>query len=224
MTFIDYVCIALLLLFVIAGAVKGFAKIVLRLAGYVAAVLGARFAAAPLVEYIYNRFLHEMVQEKLTTLIPSGSVGASLDEILKAIRGTLSESAYNIASFLHLLPEERTVSQSFLTVNAIETTYVQPIITKVLLIITTITLFIVFMVMINIVINISDKKLFKRKKGVVSSANRLLGGVVGLAQGVIPVGALCMLLNVIAPVTQNPGFKEMVSNSLFCSTVSEIFR
>ena len=224
MTVVDYVCIGILWLFLIAAAVKGFAKIIMRFFAFAAAAVGARFAAAPLVDFLYGRFRQATVLQKLNDLIPSGSIGASLDAILDTIRGTLSEPAYNIASFLHLLPEQGAFGDSLLSVETIEANYVQPIVTKVLVIITTVVLFTVFMIILNIAVNLIDKGLFKKKKGAVNAANRILGGIVGLAQGAIPVGVGCLLLNVIAPLTENAVFADMVGNTLFSSTIADIFR
>ena len=221
---IDYICIAVLLLFVIVAAVKGFAKIVMHFLAYVGAFLGARLASVPVSAFIYENYIQKSVLDKLSEWIPSGSVGASIDAVLSAIQASLSEQAYNIASFLHLLPEEGVFGDSLLTVESIEQSYVQPIVTKVLLIITTIVLFTVFMIILNIIVNMLDKHMFKKKKGAVNTANRILGGLIGVVQGAIPVGAGCMLLNVVAPLIDNAGFAGLVSNSLFCSTIADIFR
>ena len=224
MTLIDYICIALLLIFVIVAAVKGFAKIILHFFAYVAVGIASRYSAGPVSDFVYDKYVSKSIHAKLAELIPSGSIGASLEEVMNAVRASLSESAYNIASFLHLLPEEGRFSDSVLTVEAIENNYIQPIVTKVLVIVTTIVLFMILMIIISIIINASDKRLFKDKKNAVSTANRVLGGVVGLAQGIIPVGGICLLMNVLAPVIENDAFSDLVSNSLFCTTIAELFR
>ncbi len=223
MTLIDYICIGVLAVFVIVAAVRGFAKIILHLLAYIAAGLGARYAAIPLAELIYKMALHEPIREKLLQLFPSGSIGGSIEAVLQAIKGSLSESAYNIADFLHLLPDGNRIGESFYTVETIEETFLQPIITKVLLIITTVVLFVVFMIILNLIVNLLDKHVFKKRKGAVNVINRILGGVTGLVQGAIPVAVGCLLLNLIAPLTENSTFSQMVSNSCICSYIAGIF-
>ena len=223
MTLIDYICIAVLLIFMIVAAVKGFVRMVLHFWAYIGAAVGARFAAEPLVNLLYTKLLHEPIHDKLLSLFPSGSVGGSIDSILQAVQGTLSDSAYNIASFLHLLPDESLLKESFYSVETIEESFIQPIITKVLLIITTIVLFTVFMIILNLIVNIFDKHVLKKHKGAGSTINRILGAAAGLIQGAIPVAAACLLLNLIAPLIANEAFSDMVSNSLFCGYIAGIF-
>ena len=107
--------------------------------------------------------------------------------------------------------------------ETIEETFLQPIITKVLLIITTVVLFVVFMIILNLIVNLLDKHVFKKRKGAINAINRILGGVTGLVQGAIPVAVACLLLNLIAPLTENGTFSEMVSNSCICSYIAGIF-
>ena len=86
MTLIDFICIAVLAVFVIVAAVRGFAKIVLHFLAYIAAGLGARYAAIPLSDLIYKLALHEPIHEKLLQLFPSGSIGGSIEAVMQAIR------------------------------------------------------------------------------------------------------------------------------------------
>ena len=223
MNVIDYICIAVLLLFMIVAAVKGFAKIILHLLAYLAAGICARMAAAPVSDFLYSHVIHQAVNDKLMTLFPSGSIGGSVDQMINAIKDALPALAYNIASFLHLLPQENAFSDSLYTVQQLEESFVQPIITKVLIIITTIALFVVLMIILNMLVHFIDKKMFKDKKGAVSFTNRLLGMLFGLVQGAIPVAAVCLLLNLIAPILNQQSFADLVKNSLFCSFIAGIF-
>ena len=178
MTIIDLICFGVLLLFLIAGFIKGFAKTILHLLAYVAAGFAARFASEPLTGLIYDKAIHEPVHSKLMELFPSGSIGGSMDSVLQAIRNSMSESAYKIADFLHLLPDESWLGDSFYSVEKIEESFLQPIITKVLLIVTTIALFLLLMIILNMIVKLIDKLIFKKKKGVVNSINRFFGGAV----------------------------------------------
>lgn len=223
MTVIDYICIAVLLLFVVVAAIRGFAKVILRMLAVMGAAVLSRLAAAPLSDLIYAQVLHTPIQHKLYELFPSGSIGGSLDSILGALESSLPEPVYNIASFLHMLPEGSLLGDSFYTVQTIEQTYVQPIITKVLLIITSIVLFAVLSIIFGLIVSFIDKQIIKKRKGAVKTVNRILGGVIGLVQGIIPVGVGCMLLNVVAPVTENTQFADLVSHSYFCNLIAGIF-
>lgn len=222
MTIIDFVCIGVMILFLIAGFIKGFAKTILHLLAYVAAGFAAKFASVPVSDLIYEKAVHEPVHSKLMEMFPSGSIGGSVGEVLKAIQNSMSESAYKIATFLHLLPDESKLENSIYTVDKIEETFLQPIITKVLLIVTTIALFVVLMIILSMIVKLIDKLIFKKKKGVVNSVNRFFGGVLGLVQGAIPVLAACMLMNLIAPIIGIAPFSDMVSRSLLCSFVAGI--
>ena len=220
MNTIDIICCALLVIFALIGFKNGLAKSLLRFAGNIFAAVIARAAAGPVAEYVYESFLRERVIQKMNELFPSGVVTVSLDEQIKAIRESIPEGAYAIAKFFDYIPETLVTGKSVLSVSEAETAYLQPILTKVLVIITIIALFIILSVILFILANIINKYCFEKNKSSINKTNRVFGGIFGIVRGLIPIAVCCLILNVVSPLIQNDTLTGLVTGSLFCSFIA----
>ena len=221
MNVLDFVFIGLLVLFGIAGYRRGMAKVLMRLGATAISLIVARIAAVPLSEYIYNIRIHGIVAEKLNAWLPEGSVGGSLEALVESILNALPEGTEQIVDYLHLLPVES--GESLYTVAQIENDYVQPIITKVVVLITTVVLFTLFSFILMMIVNAIDNHYFKENHNVIGTINRIGGAVIGFVRGVIPVGIIAVAMNLIAPLLSDQGFTDLVSGSYFCSLLTNLF-
>lgn len=222
MNIIDYVSFGILALFLVFGIKNGIAKVLLRFGATLLSAVAARIGAQYASSYIYDSFLHEKINGKLLEIFPAGSIGGSLSSLIESLKSALPEKVYEIADFLHLLPEKGKFDTLY-TVAELEQTYVQPIITKVLLIITTLALFFILSVILMLVVNALNKHFFEDKHGVISTLNRVAGGMFGIVRGAIPVAALCAVLNLIAPIVKSEAFGSLVENSMLCGFIASIF-
>ena len=53
--------------------------------------------------------------------------------------------------------------------------------------------------------------------------NKLLGGLLGVVRGIVPIAAGCMILNLIASLSGESAFTSIVQSSAVCSYVAGIF-
>lgn len=224
---IDVICCAFILLMGFLGLKSGFFKVMLKIAVYILSYAGARLAGAPVAGFLYDALLKDKITVTLTNLLPAGGVGGTLAELTSSLTESLPEGVVNIASFFNLMPTSDTYSQmgSILTVDMIRDTYIQPIITKILVIITQAAIFLLLSVILGALARLI-RKLFrgkKKKKGLLGKFDSILGGILGLIKGIIPAGVVCALINLIAPLINNPAFVSMVSASKICSFVANLF-
>jgi uncharacterized membrane protein required for colicin V production len=220
MNTIDIVCCVLLILFALIGFKNGLAKSLLRFAGNIFAAVIARAVAGPVAGYVYESFLRERVILKMNELFPSGVVTVSLDEQIKAVKEALPEGAYSIAKFFDFIPETHVSGKPVMSVTEAEAAYLQPILTKVLVIITIIVLFIILSVILLILANIINKYCFENNKNSINKANRVFGGIFGIVRGLIPIAICCLILNVVSPLIANDTLTELVTGSIFCSFIA----
>ena len=220
MNVIDIVCIILALLFLVIGFKKGLAKVLLRLFAGLIAVFAARAAAAPLSGMIYTNFVHSAVAAKLNEIFPAGSVEGS---VISSAKEAIPASAYKIAVFFELFTDQIVDPDKMHTVEQIEVSYVQPILTKVIVIITSVVLFILLSVILILIANAVNKHFFEDRQGAISKLNKLLGGLLGLVRGIVPITAGCMILNLIASLSGESAFASLVQNSAVCSYIAGIF-
>ena len=222
---IDIAAIVILLLVVFISAKKGFMKTFLTLAAAVVSYVGAKIASVPVSEYIYSNYISTHVLAKLNELIPSGSVAGEIDAVLDNLLASFPEALVEIARTYNLLPDSSVFvgASGDLTTVAIEQDYLAPFITGVVAIITTILLFLVLSAILRIVVHLINKLFVSKKHKFVKGTNMLLGAVLGAVKGIIPVGIIGAMLNIVAPASGNAQFIELVNSSYLCNLIAEIF-
>ncbi len=223
MNIIDITCIVLALLFLFFGFRRGFASVLLRFIANLLSAFIARFAALPAATYLYTAFVHAPVQTKLFELFPSGSVEGNIAAIIDSAKESVPDSAYKIADYFQMFTDELLDPDKVHTVAQLESAYVQPILTKVIVIITTVGLFLVLSVILGLIANMINKHFFENKDGKLGTVNKVLGGVFGLARGMIPIAAGCMILNVLASLADQSAFSMLVQNSVVCDFIAGRF-
>ncbi len=222
---IDLLCLALIALVVWTCARKGIFIVILHVLSYVIAGVFAKISAPELAKYIYDAFLHQRMLDKLGTVLPSGSVGGGVNEVIDAVVQGLPEKVRPIADFLKLIPTESAKNElsGVLTVSQIEAQYVAPIVTKVATFITMVLLFIVISVILRLVSAWINAALFeKREGGVLYTANKVGGGLLGLVKGAIPVAFIGILLILAAPVINNEFLLSQVNGSYLCRFLANL--
>ncbi len=214
---IDICAVVIVLLVAFLSAKTGFFKVLINFAAYVAALFFSRMAASPVASFVYSKFVQAKVTEHLSQVIPDG------EAVVLTLKQLLPEKAAKIAEFFHFIPDESTAAASInsaLSVEKIENTFVSPVLMKILLIITTVLLFVVLSVVLRILANALNNYLFKKKRGILSFTNKLLGFVFGVLKSAVPVALICEVLNIAAPVWGNEFLLTSVSASYICNFIA----
>lgn len=224
MNLIDIICAAVIILIAFFGVIKGFFSVLINLAAYLVSFLTAKLASAPLAGFLYGSYVRSGVMTKLNELLPEGSVSGGLAQAAETFLNSMPD---NLARFIRYFHLQELVSgidggREVLSVAEIEGSYVSPILTKVLTILTFFGIFLVLSVILRVIAGFTDKALFKKKKGLMSTTNKILGGIFGLIKGLVPAGLVCFLLNLLAPIVHNDGFTELVSGSRLCALVARL--
>ena len=223
MNWIDIACAALILLIMFFGFMRGLFSVLIHIAAYILSLIGADVIAKFLSPYLYEKFFQARVLTNLRIALPSGSVSGSVNEIIQKVTASLPSPFPRIVSyfdFSKLIAENASAGTS-LTVDEIEQLYVNPILTKILAVIAFLVCFILLSLILRIIAGMIDRGIMKRK-GVIPTVNKILGGVVGLVKGLVPVAVVCAILNLVAPILNISALSELVENSFFCQTVLKI--
>ncbi|MBQ7688044.1 MAG: CvpA family protein [Clostridia bacterium] len=218
MNIIDIICFALIVLVAFFGVIKGFFSVLIRFVAYAVSFFAAKLVSAPVADLVYARFIKEGVLTRLSRLLPEGSVSGGIDRLKETLFEALPQNTVQIIRFFHLdsLISSSGSAEETLTVAQIEQNYVMPLLLKILTVAAFIAVFVLLSLILRFVAEILDKALFKKKKGLLSTTNKILGGVLGLIQGAVPVAVVCLLLNMLAPVLNKPAFTTLVENSMLC--------
>lgn len=217
----DIIIVAVIVLFAIIGVKRGIAKTILNLAGLVLTAISAYYLSSFLSQFIYDSFLKQTVITNIQQIIEQNGIDYALNNCLEAvpqwINGILSFFAGIFGVSLDefesqlIIPSDISSSTSQVVESA-----VAPVVTSVLSIIFVIVLFIMIFIIV--------KKLIRLASGVfnipvIKQINQLLGGIFGLAEGLLVVFIAVNIFDIVTGYT-NPA---LLSNELFCGAIFKFF-
>ena len=221
MTLFDLICFVLLAGIVAYSVYKGFVWVIMRLAALILSWAAARALAPTVSEAIYTRVVYPRLMPELRTLFSDGFNG-TLDELSDALLEVLPEGVGEIAESFGLLPVRGDALKTVLSPEYIEREFVEPIITKLVLIITTLILFLMISSILKLIIHFINKKFFEEKHGVISNINRVFGGVFGLLRGVVTLTVFVQASLLIAPLFGEPAVTYAVTDAWITGVFSSI--
>lgn len=217
----DIIIVAVIVLFAIIGVKRGIAKTILNLAGLVLTAISAYYLSSFLSQFIYDSFLKQTVITNIQQIIEQNGIDYALNNCLEAvpqwINGILSFFAGIFGVSLDefesqlIIPSDISSSTSQVVESA-----VAPVVTSVLSIIFVIVLFIMIFIIV--------KKLIRLASGVfnipvIKQINQLLGGIFGLAEGLLVVFIAVNIFDIATGYT-NPA---LLSNELFSGAIFKFF-
>lgn len=217
----DIIIVAVIVLFALIGVKRGIAKTILNLAGLVLTAISAYYLSSFLSQFIYDSFLKQTVITNIQQIIEQNGIDYALNNCLEAvpqwINGILSFFAGIFGVSLDefesqlIIPSDISSSTSQVVESA-----VAPVVTSVLSIIFVIVLFIIIFIIV--------KKLIRLASGVfnipvIKQINQLLGGIFGLAEGLLVVFIAVNIFDIVTGYT-NPA---LLSNELFSGAIFKFF-
>lgn len=217
----DIIIVAVIVLFALIGVKRGIAKTILNLAGLVLTAISAYYLSSFLSQFIYDSFLKQTVITNIQQIIEQNGIDYALNNCLEAvpqwINGILSFFAGIFGVSLDefesqlIIPSDISSSTSQVVESA-----VAPVVTSVLSIIFVIVLFIMIFIIV--------KKLIRLASGVfnipvIKQINQLLGGIFGLAEGLLVVFIAVNIFDIVTGYT-NPA---LLSNELFSGAIFKFF-
>lgn len=217
----DIIIVAVIVLFTVIGVKRGLAKTILNLAGLVLTAISAYYLSSFLSQLIYDSFLKQTIITNIQQIIEQNGIDYAFSNCLEAIpqwiNGILSFIVgifgISLSEFQNQLsvPSEISLSAS----QAVESA-VAPVVTSVLTLIFIIVLFIVILFIVKKLVKLISKVF---NIPVIKQINQLLGGIFGLAEGLLIV---FIAVNIFDIVT---GFSNpcLLNNELFSGVIFKFF-
>lgn len=223
MNILDLIIFLIVAVIAIVSARKGFLIQILNIVSYVVSGILARIFSAPVVSYIYTNYFSEKVLLKLNEVMPSGSVEgeiiAVVTETLESLPDFIGSAITHFDLELSLLNAEGTY-----TVEMLEQTYLAPMISKVLSIVVMVILFVLFAIVLKFAFSIINRLLTGKKHKLIRGTNMFFGAALGAVKGSLIAGVICAVLNIAAPVINNPLLLTYVNGSAICGIIAELLK
>ncbi len=213
---IDIVALVLLLIFALYGLIRGFTKTFFSIFGTIIGITISLLIAPSVVSFIQNKFsaldsmrgtFSGVAEQVLGKELSSAPLSFATQENLKGIAGL-------IANLVLSLKDNASVSADATIGEAVSTIFAY----YVLLLICAVVLFIVFKIIFFLLGEIV-KKAYKNK--IVASADRLLGIVLGVINGIFNIELIILLISIL-PI---PFFQQItvaISETTFTNFLQSI--
>ena len=208
---LDLIFLAVIIIFIISGAVRGFARAIMNIAALVASCILANVFSSVIAGWIFDSFVRNDLISKLNTAVANTEI--SVNTALGDLPGWVS----SIVSFfcnVFGFDEQRLIdcfvgTTASAKISAIQLTdsFVKPIVTGIFSFFIAIIMFILLVIIFKLIIKLVNKVF---ELPVISPMNRVLGGIFGAVEGVviaiIILGLLSMILSYLdSPATLNEG-------------------
>lgn len=190
---IDLIVIAIVGLSVLISAKRGFVKVLIEVAGFVAAIIVTFTISTPLADNTYDKIIEPPIVEAAVN-----AVGESAQhEAWNALPEFVTENALKLGVSGEDFTGKITENLASGTETAVKTAsqdIIKPIITKILGLIYSVVILVVLLVVVKFLAKIINKMF---SFSVIGKANRVLGGIVGVPKGVIFAILFCMVVSLV---------------------------
>lgn len=218
---VDIIIIAIIVLFVIIGVKRGLAKTILNLAGLVLTAVSAYYISSFLSQLFYDMFIKQTVITNTQQIIEQNGIDYAVSNCLEAVpqwvNGIISFIVGAFGISLNEFQNQITVPAniSFSASQVIESV-LAPVVTSVLSIILVIILFIIILIIVKKLVKLV-LRIFNIP--VIKQINQFLGGIVGLAEGLLIVFIAVNIISMAAGFS-NP---DLLSNGMFNGGIFKFF-
>ena len=217
----DIIIVAIVVLFTVIGVKRGLAKTLLNLAGLVLTAISAYYISSFLSQLIYDAFLKQTIITNIQQIIEQNGIGYALSNCLEAvpqwINGILSFIVGIFGMSLSEYQNQLALSSDFSssTSQAVENV-LAPVVTSVFGMLLLIVLFIIILIIVKKLVKLISKVF---NIPVIKQINQLLGGIFGLAEGLLVV---FIAVNIFTVVTEfsNP---SLLNSELFSGAIFKFF-
>lgn len=193
---IDAVLLAIVVLCFAKGKKDGFAKTLVSLFGFVIAIVAAGVLCAPAAKFVYSSAIKTPIENAVYNVVESnlsegGAVKSSAQEIANAIENGVDSLPSFVTDIIGIESKKDEILKSVKdlanvdvreTTNAIIEDYVGPVVIKLV----SVLVFIILFIAVWLLCKVAAKALrLVNKLPLIGKLNELLGGLVGIAKGLI---------------------------------------
>ncbi len=221
---IDLIALGIVVVTVFLSAKHGFVRTLVEVVGFVAALIIAFNVSTPLAETTYTKVLEPQMLTAAQSAAQTGGQGTA-DALWSAMPKFITDNGFlgvtyeNVSSTVNDATTSDAVQQA---VKSTSRTLVMPVAVKLLSMLFATVIFVVLLIVVKIAARFLNK-LFSFS--IIGTANRALGGVLGVFKGLLVAAAVCMIISVL--VSYTGGFwvftPKALSNSYLLNFISNIF-
>lgn len=221
---LDLIVIAIILIFALISAKKGFVNVVVEVAGIIAAIILTFTISTPLASITYDKIIEPPIINAVSKEAVSNTED-TVQTVWEALPDFITRNAERLNLNSEQLTETVTDDMSGSAQAAVQSAsqnMIKPVAVKISGLIYSVILMVVLLIAVKFLARIINR-LFSFS--IVGKANRTLGGIVGLLKGAVFAIVFCMIISLAVSFTEN-GFliftPENINNSYIFKFLTEI--
>ncbi|MDD4700110.1 MAG: CvpA family protein [Oscillospiraceae bacterium] len=209
---LDLIIVAIVLFIVLQSAKHGFVRTFIELTGFILALMIAVSISGTLATQIFDNQIGPKISSGIEDkLLEKGT--SVVDSIKESLPSFVVSGADALKIDINAIAQQNTGDSMSQVADNITLTVARPIITALMQAFLTTLIFAVLMFLVRFLAK-AINKIFNLP--IVGSINKILGGCIGVAKGVVIAAAFCFILSTIISVTNNGFFiftKEAIDSS-----------
>lgn len=210
--------------FTLVAVKRGFLCSLIEFVGWLISVPLSLFAGKTLATPVYENFFHEKVLASTTEKIAANGNISDFSQVVSSTAGSLPDWIKNILADagINVDAAASSVTSSLdaqSLANACVDNFLRPAIIALCTVIIAAVAFAILSVLIQLLSKLAESI---KLPGLLNGANALLGGVFGLAKGVLLVVVAVGIISVVVAVADNASLEQAYSSSFFVKTIQSI--
>lgn len=214
---LDLMVLAIIILFCILSARKGFVKIFVEVAGFVAAMVLTFTISTPLAGATYDKIIEPPIISSVSKTAVNTSEAAT-QSVWDSLPDFVTKNADRLSLDSEQLSENVTDNMQGGVETAVEKAsqeIIRPVVVKILGLVYSVVLMIVLLILVKLLAKLINKVF---SFSVIGKANKFFGGVLGILKGAVIAIVFCMVISLIVSFTKN-GFLIFTKDSIDSSYV-----
>lgn len=196
---LDLIVIAIVALFAFLSAKRGFVRTLIEIVGFVIVVLLANAVSGPLADYTYDKTVEPTLVKSVSGVVSesTSSISINMDSLPGIVKNTIGTDV--LTNFENSISDNLSSGAESAVASASQT-IIKPVVSGILSMIYILIISIVLLFVVKILARIINKMF---SFSIIGKANSILGGVLGIAKGLVIAFIFCTLVALIVSFTEN---------------------
>ena len=202
---LDLIIICIILFFVFASARHGFVRTFIEIVGFFLALYLSINISSIIATSVYDNIIKEKIVESVSNSVDS-STDSAIQDVIDDTWDNMPKFVVNVAENFNVSKEGIIASlksqdlNNHTVITKVVDYAAKPIIVNIIKVILYIIIFVVLSVLVKFLSKILNR-IFNLP--LLGGINKTLGGIFGLAKGIMIATALCVAISIIVSLTEN---------------------
>ena len=217
---LDIIFLVFYALFIFTGIKRGLIKSLIDMFGSFLSFAAASTCAGLCCVWVYDNIIRDTIINSMINSMPENIMALSGQSASSLITYLPENIASSITAFgLDKLFTGISLPDAGLTIANIESTYVAPIVQKLVKAVLAFVIYFIFKIIIRLITGVISDIVHKT---FLKSVDKALGGVFGALKGVLSVGIVVCIVIFVSSFFTDTAFGELVAESSVCSVYKDI--